>query len=340
MVLGKVNSEVGLHLMVGFRGVDTQEELKSIIRDFHIGGIIIYRRNVEGRDQLLNLLAEAQAFARETLGRGLLVAIDQEGGRVQRLAPHFTELPAADDLAERGPEAVSEWAEKAALDLRQCGIQINFAPVLDVSSGEETHFMKDRCLGSDPQRVAELGRLWITTLQKNGISATAKHYPGLGLAESDPHHFAPIIHWQNQESLEEALLPFRAAVKAGVHCVMTSHARYPYLDPDWPATLSPIINADWLRTRLQFGGVLFSDDLDMAAVHDSHAWEEMVIQGVRSTVDLFLLCQHSANIEPLFRVLHDATFNGSFPVELRHNSLERIRNLFRMHAMSMKSAVE
>lgn len=329
------NSLAGVHLLVGFRGLGLEQELRSIIKDFHIGGIVLFKRNIETREQLLNLLREAQAYAREILGRPLWVAIDQEGGPVQRLVPPFAQLPSAHDLAVQGKQALVEWSTKAALDLRQCGIQINFAPVLDVLPEEESHFMRERCLGSDPHRVAELGKLWIEILQKNGISATAKHYPGLGMAQSDPHHFAPVIYWESREAMERALLPFREAVKAGVHGVMTSHARYPFLDSEWPATLSPSINRDWLRNRLHFDGVLFSDDLDMAAVSGNYSWQEIVRQGIYSTIDFFLLCQAPENIEPFYKALHNMLIAGSPASELHQQSLRRIEKLFRQHHVDL-----
>ena len=117
---------------------------------------------------------------------------------------------------------------------------------------EKPNFMAERSLGSDPQQVAHLGEIWIRTLQEQGLSATGKHFPGLGRAASDPHHYAPVIRWESDDAIAEDLLPFRQAIQAGVHCIMTSHALYPALDADWPATLSPAINHEWLRNRLGF----------------------------------------------------------------------------------------
>ncbi|GLI35715.1 glycoside hydrolase family 3 N-terminal domain-containing protein [Desulforhabdus amnigena] len=321
----------GIHLMVGFHGTNMDEELKFIIRDFKIGGIVLFRRNIESPEQLRTLLTEAQSFAGETLGRSLLVSIDQEGGPVQRLEAPFTQLPSARDLALEGPEAIVHWTTRAADELRQTGIQINLAPVLDVFSGTPSHFMEARCLDSNPQKVAALGKIWIQTLQKNGVSATAKHFPGLGLAESDPHHFAPVIHWTDDASMQRDLLPFREAIRDGVHCVMTSHALYPYLDPDWPATLSPKINNEWLRGKLGFEGVLLSDDMDMAAVSQRYSWAETVFQGMASSIDFFLLCQQTENIAPFHQALSSALEGDTNLQDLHYRSLQRIERLLQRH---------
>ena len=324
-------TDAGIHLFAGFRGFTLDDTLKVFIRDFHIGGIVLFRHNIENLEQLSALLADIQAFALDALGRRLLVAIDQEGGPVQRLTPHVTQAPSARELAAEGPHAVMEWAERTAGALRGLGIHVNFAPVLDVIPDGKAHFMEERSLGSNPLRVAQLGEIWLSTLQQNGVSATAKHYPGLGRAESDPHHFAPIIHWKNEKAMQWDLMPFRAAIDAGVHCVMTSHAMYPFLDPERPATLSAGINRQWLREKLGFGGVLFSDDMDMAAVSQRYSPAETMARGMEATIDFFLFCQDPENLGPHCRALFDGIAADPILGELHHQSLRRIADLFRRH---------
>lgn len=327
-VAAEHENELGIHLLIGFQGLTPEEELTFFIREFRIGGIVLFRRNIESVEQLQALLDDAQACAQEILGRRLWVAIDQEGGPVQRLVPPLTHLPSARELALEGPRMLAEWTARGASDLRRLGIQNNLAPVLDVVSEGRSHFMEERSLGTDPQKVAELGCLWVRTLQENGISATAKHYPGLGQSDLDPHHFAPVIRWENEAAVSRDLLPFQEAIRAGVHCVMTSHALYPYWDAEWPATLSPVINREWLRHRLGFTGALLSDDMDMAAVSQNYSWEEVVRQGLRSSIDFFLLCQNSENIEPFYATLREVAGRDSALKEMRSQSVERIRHLF------------
>ena len=322
-------TDAGIHLFAGFRGYTLDDTLKTFIRDFHIGGIVLFRHNIENLDQLRAVLSDIQAFALDTLGRRLLVAIDQEGGPVQRLDPHVTRAPSARELAAEGPNAVIEWAEKTAKILRDLGIHINFAPVLDVVPDGKSHFMEERSFGSNPLRVAQLGEIWLRTLQQNGVSATAKHYPGLGRAESDPHHFAPIIHWKNEKAMQWDLLPFRAAIDAGVHGVMTSHALYPSLDPERPATLSAEINRRWLRDKLAFEGILFSDDMDMAAVSQRYSPAETMAWGLEATIDFFLFCQRPENLGPHCRALFDGIAADPVLEELHRRSLKRIADLFR-----------
>lgn len=315
---------------MGFRGFGLEGELKHLMSEFRPGGIALFRRNIEGRDQIKDLVADAQKFAREELGRPILVAIDQEGGTVQRLTPYFTNLPSAQSMAAEGPEAIAGWARTAAADLVEIGVHINFAPVLDVVPKGD-HFMHPRSLGSEPAKVAELGRVWIRTLQENGVSATAKHFPGLGRAALDPHHFTPVIFDDGAEAFRRDLIPFASAVEAGVHCVMTSHAVYPSIDPDLPATLSREINTHWLREKLGFGGILFSDDLDMAAIGGNFTPEQVLRRGLACGADFMLLCQKIDNIGQFYRTLAELLQQDE-PLQRAHKqSVERIERLFRFH---------
>lgn len=327
----KRDEDPGLHLMVGFQGFALGEELKAIIREFRVGGIVLFRRNVESPPQLRELLETIRAFSEETLGRSLLVAIDQEGGPVQRLVPPFTRLPSAGVLGTEGIAAIEKWQTIAARELREMGIHINFAPVLDLVPNGQGHFMEARSLGNDGKRVAELGAAWIATLQGNGVSATAKHFPGLGGARKDPHHHAPLIHWADRSAMERDILPFREAVRMGVHCIMTSHARYPLLDRECPATLSEAINRKLLRETMGFRGVLFSDDLDMAAVSGRYSWDETIRRGMASTIDFFLVCQRTENIAHAHRALHEALQPQGPLGDLRVASRQRIGALAHIH---------
>jgi len=326
-----VACEAGVHLFIGFRGVDLESELKELIREYRPGGVVLFKRNIEGPEQLKNLVAGAQALALEELGRPVFFAIDQEGGSVQRLAPHFTSIPSAGSLVGQGPQAVCQWAAKCAADLRQIGVQINFAPVLDIVVDGEKHFMGSRSFGASPAIVSDLGTLWIETLQANGISATAKHFPGLGRAELDPHHFSPVIADKSMDGFHQDLIPFSAAVRAGVNCVMTSHAVYPAVDPGRPATLSQEINLRWLRQRLGFGGVLFGDDLDMAAISENYSPEEIAFSGLSCATDFFLLCQKSESIEPMYRALTDQLDRELSLRQFHFDTVKRVEMLRRFH---------
>ena len=325
-------SEVGSHLFIGFKGLSPDEELKFFIREYRPAGVVLFKRNIEGREQLEELVSSARALALEELGRPLLFAIDQEGGSVQRLSALYTPIPSARSLAEQGRESVSRWAEICAGDLRKIGVQIDFAPVLDIVEAGKGLFMESRSFGSTPEQAAELGAVWIETLQANGVSATAKHFPGLGRARLDPHHFSPVIDDEREEDFQLDLVPFSAAVRAGVNCMMTSHAVYRAVDPLLPATLSDEICRGWLRERMGFEGVLFADDLDMAAICENYSPEESVRLGLGCSIDFFLLCQKSESIEPMYRALSDQLKADPLLQSFHRDSVKRIERLRHFHA--------
>ncbi|MDR3570094.1 MAG: beta-N-acetylhexosaminidase [Syntrophobacteraceae bacterium] len=325
-------SDAGIHLFIGFKGVGVAEELKALIKEYQPAGVVLFKRNIESGKQLEELVLSAQAEALETLHRPLLFAVDQEGGSVQRLAEHFTPIPSARAMAEQGEESVARWAALCAADLRKIGVQINFAPVLDVvADAGSGHFMGSRTFGSTPEQVSQLGSVWIKTLQASGVSATAKHFPGLGRATLDPHHFAPVIGEARKEDFELDLIPFRAAVGAGVHAVMTSHAVYRAVDPALPATFSNEICRTHLRERMGFEGVLFADDLDMAAICENYSPEDSARLGLGCSIDFFLLCQRSENIEPMYRAISDQLKADARLESFHRESVTRIERLRAFH---------
>lgn len=323
--------KIGKQLFIGFPGTEVGAGLKDLIRTVAPGGIVLFKRNVASREQLQQLLEEAQALAREHLGRPLWVAVDQEGGPVQRLQNLFAPLPSARDLALEGPAAIERHAGIAAEQLVSLGIHINYAPVLDLGTEPGVGFLKDRCLAADPGQVAALASVWIRALQDRTISATAKHFPGLGLAALDPHHHLPVLAATSKTELEPHLLPFQAVIDRGVHAVMSSHAVYAFWNPAHPATLAPEVGRDLLRDRLGFSGVYFSDDLDMAAIRRRYSDDEVVRRGLEASLDAFLLCQDPDHCEPFFRALVDTvTCSGQFAARHRE-AVQRLDRTLGFH---------
>lgn len=317
----------GHHLFLGFEGIAWTETLRARLSALRPGGLVLFRRNIQDAEQLRDLIQEAGAWARAELGRGLLWAVDEEGGTVQRLSALLGPAPAALELAEGGEDALLRCVSKTAGGLCDLGIHINFAPVLDVVEDPQSHFLGSRSLGSSPEATARLGALWIRTLQENGVAATAKHFPGLGAARLDPHHRLPILDEDCADKAHRDLLPFREAVRRGVRAVMTSHAVYRFWDADWPATLSVKINKELLRDRWGFGGVLFSDDLDMKAVGGRYDPETIVRRSLMATVDGLLVCQDENSADAFARALFDGIRRHRDLEEAHRRSLDRLRAL-------------
>jgi beta-N-acetylhexosaminidase len=278
-------------LVVGYAGIVVPDELLDAIAHDGVGGIILFARN-------LGSLAET-AGAVEALGRAappgppLIVTVDQEGGRVQRLKdPPFTRWPPMRKVGTRGDEAVTEQVGRAlGEELRAVGFNVDLAPSLDVDTNPKNPVIGDRAFSSDPAEVARQGLAFWRGLESAGVRGCGKHFPGHGDTVQDSHLELPRLDapWECLEKVE--LVPFAEAARAGVPLIMTAHVVFSAVDTR-PATLSPAWIEGVLRRRLGFKGVVVSDDLDMQAVADNFSVEEVVREGLAAGVDLFLACRN------------------------------------------------
>ncbi len=290
----------GQRLMLGFDGYELNSELKYLIKDMKAGGIILFSRNIPGSpqnpEQLKQLCQSAQEYAASCGQPPLFISIDQEGGRVARLKPPFTQFPGNPVIKT---EADAELAAKTmAADLNSVGINMNLAPVMDVA--DDKSLMADRVFGNDPQRVSRLGVKMIETLQSNGIMAVAKHFPGIGRTSIDSHLDLPISDAATSEMDKFELLPFNAAVQHKTAGIMLSHVLYKQLDPDFPASISVPIARDLLRRKMGFDGLVITDDLDMGAIAKHYDLGTCIRQILLAEIDIVLICAKSPKIETAF----------------------------------------
>ncbi|MFQ6672629.1 MAG: glycoside hydrolase family 3 N-terminal domain-containing protein, partial [Candidatus Tectimicrobiota bacterium] len=219
----------------------------------------------------------------------LAITVDQEGGWVSRLSEPFTVPPPARELASGGQEAVARLARQVACELRAVGITMNLAPVLDVDSNPANPVIAERAFSNDPDACARLGVAYIEALQGAGCAGCGKHFPGHGDTATDSHQVLPVItHGRDRlEAIE--LVPFRAAIGAGVAAMMAAHILLPLLDPDEVTPFSRAIIEGLLRGELGFEGCVITDDLDMRAVADDHACEEAAVKALQAGCDVALV---------------------------------------------------
>jgi len=314
-------------MMVGFTGQELDEALADHIRTLKPGGLIFFRRNVASPKQVACLTRDIQRLALEALGRPLLLAVDQEGGTVARLTPPFSQLPDASLVGAQGAEAVARSARLIAQEMKLVGLNLNLAPVLDVSLPETAGPMERRSFGRDPALVAECGVAAILATQREGVMATAKHFPGLGRAQEDPHLLLPVVSATAEELRQRDLVPFRAAFQAGIACAMTSHVLYPALDSELPGTLSTVILTGLLRNELRFDGVLVSDDLDMGAVTSRYPPEWAALTAFQAGVDLLLVCNDLEHMSLVAEALREGITLGLLDADRMAASLTRLERL-------------
>jgi beta-N-acetylhexosaminidase len=295
----------GQRLMAGFQGTACDAALEGMIGGLHLGGLILFRRNVESPAQLTRLCASAQAHARACGLPPLLIAVDQEGGQVSRLGPPFTQFPGNPALQDES--AADRFAAVTAAELGPVGINMNLAPVLDVVPEGLAGVMAARVFTGGPRRVARMGCAVIEGLQRRGIMAVAKHFPGIGRTILDSHVDRPILD-ETPDALEAFdLIPFREAAAHAVAGVMLSHILYPRLDPQWPASLSRTIVGDLLRRRMGYEGIVMTDDLEMGAIERRYGFDQTIERVVEAGLDLALICHTREKIGRAFTLLARAS---------------------------------
>jgi len=295
---------IGQLLIAGFNGQEIPPELRSIAREFGLGGVILFARNVGDPEQVADL-----AFSAGQLGADLppWVSIDQEGGRVARLKSPFTEWPPMATLGRSANVALTErFARALAAELKAVGITLDYAPVLDVHTNPKNPVIGDRALAATARDVALHGSAIVRTLQSEGIAACGKHFPGHGDTSTDSHHELPLVEHPPERLRETEFLPFKAAIDAGVATIMTAHVLVPSLDDRRPATLSKRIVHDMLRQELGYEGVILSDDLEMKAVAAEYAVPQSAVMAIDAGCDGVLICSgdHAAQVAALEALIH------------------------------------
>jgi beta-N-acetylhexosaminidase len=304
---------LGQLLMIGIPGTVLDPESLSLIREHGIGNFILFTRNVRGGpDQAKKLCDDLNEACSDAGLPPPLIAVDQEGGPVQRLGPPFWPgIPSNQEVAlSKNPETQANiQAVTAAKILNSLGIRLNLAPVLDLAPNGIVGVLEGRSYGPDPREVSILGEKYIRTLQAKGIGATAKHFPGIGRVEKDPHFQRPVVT-ASKETLMHEMSPFREGIKAGVKAVMTSHVVFPSLDPDEPATFSKITVNELLRRELDFKGLLLTDDLEMGGITGHGSLGEAAVRAILAGHDLLLICHRVQRIREALDSLEKAWSQG------------------------------
>src|SRR5438067_13056945 len=292
--MDEFDREAARCVFVGIQGhAPSPSELDLIRRG--VGGVILFARNVVDPGQVAELSRSLKAAA----GGPLLICIDQEGGRVQRLKPpHWTAWPSMRRLGEidqqggvgdmNGTVVVERVGQMIARELSACGIDLDFAPVVDVDTNPRNPVIGDRSFSRDPKRVARLGVALAQGLERSGVASCVKHFPGHGDTSQDSHLTLPRLAHDKQRLWQVELVPFVAAARAGLASVMTAHVRFEAFDR-MPATLSPI-SLELLRNDVEFKGCCISDDLEMRAISDIWGVSDASELAIAAGCDAVLVC--------------------------------------------------
>lgn len=326
-----LEEKVGQLMVVGFDGSKVSSNAVDMIKHKHIGGIIYFDRNMESPKQVAELSNSLQQIAAESKNQlPLMIAVDQEGGDILRMRSQVSPIPSQQKLGKLGSaETVYESAKINATELRAMGVNLNFAPVLDLSKTDSRSF------GTDPKKAAEYGNKVIEGFQSTSITGALKHFPGHGRSSVDPHLDSSSVE-ANQLDLENSdIYPFTQLIKEVDNqnfFVMVTHINYPAYDKEKPASLSKVIIQDLLRKKLGYEGIVVTDDLEMGAVTKHYTYKKLGSEAIQAGADLLLVCHEYKHQLEVYNGIIEDVRSGEIPVEQINEAAKRVIS-YKMNTM-------
>lgn len=340
-----LEEKVGQLLIVGFPQDTDEETVMKYIDDFKVSGFILFNRNYKDFDSLYQLVNDLKERNSIKNPLPLFISIDEEGGTVSRLPKGGTHFPDAQLIGKTEDPMLAQMAgEVIGRELRALGINLNFAPVLDIVSSPENKLLIKRSYGSTAETVSLYGTSFINGLQSAGVIATPKHFPGHGDTKIDSHGKLPVIDIDKDTLQSRELMPFKAAIHAGTDAIMIGHLSFPMLDSSGlPATMSGYFLTDILRKELGFKGIAISDDIEMSGyTNEKTSLEESVITSFNAGLDVFIIGHTGDTQEKVKEALKDAYLDGRISGERLNESVLRIIKVKLEHKLSdtMESSLE
>ena len=321
-----VKQMLGQKLVFGFHGTELSDEFISLIREYKIGNVILFRRNVESGGQLRRLCNQIQAVVREVTGYPAFIVIDQEGGLVSRMPAEAVTVPGAMAIAATGkPENARMAAQITIRQLRGLGVNFNMAPVLDVNTNPANPVIGVRSFGDDPEKVAAFGEAAVKAYEHTGVFCCGKHFPGHGDTAVDSHLGLPRVEKTVEELERGELIPFRRCIEAGIPAIMSSHILFPNIEKEnVPATMSRTIITGLLKEKLGFKGLVFSDCLEMDAIRKFYGTAKGAVAAIKAGVDLAEISATTELMWETAEAVNRAADSGDFDMEEIRGSVEKI----------------
>lgn len=319
--------KIGQMVMIGIQGTKVDDDSLYMLNQYHMGGVILFDRNMESPEQVKQLTSDLQAQSNEKVP--LFIGIDEEGGDVVRMAEKLTPPPSQKEIGATGDiEQAKTWAIKTAKSLKDMGINVNFAPVADVGSNDKRSYSTDANTVIDFVRAATKG------YQQENIIYSLKHFPGIGKGRVDSHVDSSSIDVTKEILMAEDILPFKTIIdenKPNDYFILVSHLKYPALDEEYPASLSSKIMTDLLRNELGYKGIIITDDMEMGAVANHNDFRSIGVKAVKAGADIVLVCHEYEHQQEVYLGLLDAVNSGEISQERIDESVKRIIKVKLLH---------
>lgn len=321
----QLRHQIGQMIIAGFPSLEVDDQARALVEDYKVGNFILFARNMNTARQVAQMCAGLSDMTFEKTGLAPFISVDQEGGLVSRITEGAALFPGAMALAAAADEAeVRQVGKNCGQMLREMGVNVNFAPVLDVNIEPLNPIIGIRSFGDDPQRVADLGCAMAEGMVEGGVIATLKHYPGHGNVATDSHLDLPTNDTDPALLKKTEFLPFKQAFDRDVPAIMSCHIRFPKIDPDLPATLSPAILTDLLRKKQGFRGLVFTDCMEMDAIQKGWGTAEGAVLAVLAGCDILCISHHMEAVRAACDAIYEAVQSGRIPRERIQQSYDRI----------------
>ena len=313
--------KVGQLLMIGIHGTTLNDDAKFMLNEYRVGGIILFDRNMESKDQVKTLIADINKAGKSVGLTPLFLGIDQEGGAVARMDDKLIKVPPAEELGKTSVEQAVSLAKQSGVELKDLGFNINFAPVADLG------LTYGRSFSTNPDEVVRYAGAVGKAYDEAGLWYSYKHFPGIGKTDVDLHADTSIVPVSKETLLSEDTKVFIDLIKQSkpnTYTIMVSHAMYPQIDPDHPASLSKAIITDWLRKDMGYNGVVVTDDMDMGALAKHYTFGDMAVQSILAGSDILLVCHEYEHMQEAYNGLMKAVKDGRISKERLDESVKRI----------------
>ena len=313
--------KVGQLMMIGIHGKSLNDDARFMLNEYRVGGIILFDRNMESKDQVKTLITDINKAGKSAGLTPLFLGIDQEGGAVARMDDKLIKVPPAEEVGKESVEQAASLAKEVGTELKDLGFNINFAPVADLG------LTYGRSYSTNPDEVVRYAGAVGKAYDEAGLWYSYKHFPGIGKTDVDLHADTSIVPVSKEALLSEDTKVFVDLIKQSkpnTYTIMVSHAMYPQIDPDHPASLSKTIITDWLRKDMGYNGVVVTDDMDMGALAKHYTFGDMAVQSILAGSDILLVCHEYEHMQEAYNGLMKAVKDGRISKERLDESVKRI----------------
>lgn len=332
-----LREKIGQMIVVGFDGETVNEEVRNMIEQYHVSGVVLFGRNISSAQQTTDLLNELKRTNMKN-SVPLILSLDEEGGRVSRVPKDIVKLPASLTIAKKNDvELAHTVGVLLAKEVKQMGFNLDYTPVLDINSNPNNPVIGDRSFGADKEIVTKMGISTMKGLQSQGVIPVVKHFPGHGDTAVDSHLGLPVIEYGMDRLNDFELVPFEESIEQGADMVMVAHILFPEIDKEYPSSMSEKVIKGILREQLKFDGVVITDDMEMGAIADNYGIEKAALQSVKAGNDLLLICHDYNKQIAAFTAIEKAVENNTIDINQINDSVYRILKL--KHKYNLKDDI-